>query len=288
MNSHGSIGKMTSWTAFVVCCGIVFTLLVACQSTPASVKPKQLMKQHTTFEEDLLELNASAEKHQLMEFNRQADSLLAKWDRKDSTQVPVLLKAICSHLSSYDFQPREARFAALRRYASVALFETQMPFPLEDHFTLLDLLVYANRQMGWEQSADFSKERKRVAESWLANWATMQTSRNPDFDMKNAPDLTVPPPVGMPVGVAPEEVADPVARQAYESAIEKNRQKAQACNDQQVLHQLQLDYRPIMKTFLVEAYQLPPKEVSELQELMDRYRIEVSFQKEIRKGIEQK
>jgi hypothetical protein len=92
----------------------------------------------------------------------------------------------------------------------------------------------------------------------------------------------------MPAGVAPEEVADPVARQAYEAALAENQQKTRAYNEQQVLHQLQLDYQPILKTFLIEAYQSSPQEVSELQVLMDHYGIATTFQQEIRKGIQQK
>jgi hypothetical protein len=130
---------------------------------------------------------------------------------------------------------------------------------------------------------DLSKEKaglKRLAlrretlHLWLSLLAAIDKNLDPAFNPDDVPAVSVePPPSGgaqYPPGVDPAVITDPQARQRYEAAIRKNREKAENYNLQTKLRRLDERLMPRAERFVRLSYTTVAGDQRELGETVKK------------------
>lgn len=119
-----------------------------------------------------------------------------------------------------------------------------------------------------EQAKTF---RERKLQLLLAVINGIDEKRIPNFDFDDAPALSPPPPpeTGLPSGVGPESVKDPVLRSKFEKEIAANAKKAKVYNFQSDLRQLDELTVGNLREHVEIYYTRRAKELAEAEALID-------------------
>lgn len=125
---------------------------------------------------------------------------------------------------------------------------------------------------GQPAGAAWVKERQTRAERWLTV-CTAARVQNAAMPKPTGPlVMHVSPPEGLPSGVGPSSVKDPVLRKKFEEAIERNRQLSEAYSKKSAFQDLEKDVAANAARYLVDAFAKPPFRTDELADLLAKHR----------------
>lgn len=209
----------------------------------------------------------------LVKYEIFVDEIQQKWKQRDKECFARLMVAACGPLSSGRFSSRR-QYELAKRYAIFALENrNSISIPLE-----LQLVGHVATRMsgpGAPKGEAFAECRRKDVEVRLHAWKRLTDALVPNWDPNDTPVINVVPPAatGLPGGIAPEAIKDPVLRAQYERAIESNRQKAEKYNQQ---HKLRLWLKTFPKNaedYLIQAYSHPPCNAEELRKSLNEHKI---------------
>lgn len=117
----------------------------------------------------------------------------------------------------------------------------------------------------------WSRYRRLAAEVLIHTWQRISASLDKDFDTDDKPFINLAPPreTGLPSGVAPKAIKDPILRKKYEQAIADNAKKAKYYSEQSQLRMLDKHFSEKAERYLREIYTRPPVALDELVQLLD-------------------
>ncbi len=150
----------------------------------------------------------------------------------DKEQYAGLMLAIGSPLS-FGGSNNDRRCDLIRKYALSALVNRDaIPLALELDLARSVSLAIAPR-LG-AQDEKFPARRKEGLEVLLHGWTRLADGIDPNWDPKAMPLFSdaVAADFGLPQGIAPKDVADPILRAKYEAAIAENDRKIEKSNEQ--------------------------------------------------------
>jgi hypothetical protein len=133
------------------------------------------------------------------------------------------------------------------------------------------------------QGDAWAKDRRVRAERWLKTWQSIrkQLAALPKSTGPFYINVSPPPETGLPSGVGPEAVKDPVLRKKFEQAIEENRRRAGAYSQKRALEDLDSSVIHRTKRYLIDAFSRSPLRTEELVELLEQYDIAEKTRAEI-------
>lgn len=131
------------------------------------------------------------------------------------------------------------------------------------------------------KSPDWPDTRRRMVELLFQIQASIQAAMDPKFDIKNVPTVNNSPGGGYPSGIAPEAISEREIRIAYEEKLEKIREQIREFNFQYGLRRFDQDFQLTLETVLVDFYQLPPRNPSELDEVLSKHNVETKMKERI-------
>ncbi len=259
----------------VVCLALTQGIALSAGSE-ASAKQEQEFRQDIARIRDVQKSFSSGRENSLNDFERFADELQGKWKLEGKEHYARLMLEVCGPLSSGRFR-EDRRYEVARRYALSALDEPgeislDTELELTGHVVTLMIGPNAPKGQAWEDS------RRKDVEIRLYAWRRLLDSVDPDWD----PDEVVPSPnaiappaeTGLPGGVDPQAVEDPVLRAEYERALEANKRKIEKYSEQYRLHKWLKRYPKRAEEYIVQAYSVAPYNNEELASYLNQYRLD--------------
>lgn len=198
---------------------------------------------------------------------------------KGGEYYPVILE-LCLALNS---TTRPELYEAMRDLA-VSVIDSPREKPPEITGRLLLLLQgdpeYSRGQLRGEK---WGKERHTRTERWLRVWKLIREhlAALPEPAGPRYLHVSPPPETGLPDGVAPSAVKDPVLRKRFEDAIEKNTRNWEAYREKSDLAEFEKHFASGAKRQLIEAYSKPPFQTDELEKSLE----EAGLDKDVRSAI---
>ena len=260
--------------------GLMCLLLAQGIASSASAEASAVEKQE--FKQDVARIRAvekelsPGQENSLSDFERFADELQGKWRLKNKDHYGRLMLEVCGPLSSGRFR-EDRRYEVARRYALSALDKPQelsLDTELELTGHVLTLMIGPNAP----KEQDWTRLRRKDIEIRLHAWRRLLDSIDPDWDPDEellGPNAIAPPAeTGLPGGVDPQAIEDPVLRAAYERAIEANRQKLERYNEQYRLHKWLKRYPKRAEEYIVQAYSVAPYDNDELTKSLNDCRLD--------------
>ena len=178
---------------------------------------------------------------------------------------------VCNLLSSFDFREYQRQTQLVKQYADAAL--ANAPFLALQ--TELQLLAHLEEDFGGPggTKTEWTSKRRSRAARWMTALQRLENETQADFNFNDLPQINIEPPPGtnLPAGIAPEAIQDPALRKEYETAIQKNQQKADTFARQFQLRELRNRYRPLGVRYIARAYSRPPFDEAELQQLLNEH-----------------
>jgi hypothetical protein len=172
---------------------------------------------------------------------------------------------ICDALSINVIDTRK-QDQLIEQYATRALEQAKWDksddFPLEQGFELLVHLFYKDGAIdsrGDAKACDWQKKRSAEAKLWASFWQKLERSIDADWNVRDRPMLSVPPPNGS---------KDPNVLAEYNAEVEKNAGKTRKYNQQYKLRKLQKQFLPKAEKYFIRAYSLPPSNIDELRQYL--------------------
>lgn len=172
---------------------------------------------------------------------------------------------ICLRLGTKDL--REDRQQETLNYYLKGSLGEYSSLPLKVQMSIVDFLKNDVRFSKNLNSQDCSKYRTIAAKLVFNAWNRLRRSLDKNFDMNKKPFLNVSPPIetGMPSGVTPEAIKDPVLREKYEKEIADNLIKIKYYNQQYVLHEMDKQFSDDAEKYLIDVYSKLPFALKELE-----------------------
>lgn len=136
------------------------------------------------------------------------------------------------------------------------------------------LLGFVRRNLSSAAPA-WPNERSAKAQLWLHAWGQLERDINRSFNFNDHPFLNIAPPsdTGLPAGVSPEAIKDPLLRARYEAAIAENTRKTIEFNRQFELKYLDGILPKNAEEYLVKVYSEPPHNDQQLNIYLISYGI---------------
>jgi hypothetical protein len=256
----------------LLCLLFVYGIAVGAKGEISAVEKQE-------FQQDMARIRAveknlsPGEENSLADFAQFADGLQSKWWSKSKELYARVVIALCGPLSSGRFQD-DRRYELARRYALSVLAKpgevsADTELELTGHVETLMIGPHAPKGQAWEQA------RRTDVEVRLHAWRRLLDSIDPRWDPNEvilSPNAVTPPAAtGLPGGVDPNAIADPVLRAEYEQALAANQRKIEAYNEQYKLHKWLKRYPKRAEEYIVQAYSVAPYNNEELTSLLNKY-----------------
>jgi len=203
----------------------------------------------------------------------------SKWSQKDKQMYGALMvHSLRSWRSAYKRADKKAPINLIRQY-TVQVLSTYDPnkpdnISVETEFDLVSILheeyTYSK---GKRTDQDWASARRKGAERWFHVWQRLEKAIDKNWDPNDIAEINVPLPPGAAgeAGMSPKYIKDPVLRAKYEAAIEKNREKIRIRNEQLKLRNIRKRYFRIVEKYLVSTYSIPPFNIEDLKQYLDKY-----------------
>lgn len=223
-------------------------------------------------EQELDRLERFAAAKDLHWFEQTLKEIENKWNQAQPEDYFALVLQICSVLSSADFDDKQRRAVLIQRLATRALKKHGIPLEIELGL-LLQLEMLPEQLKAEAQGEAWSTRRSDAVKLWFRAWQRLEQSIDRDFDFSDVPEKNVAPPLGAGVipGMSSEYIVNPKAREAYEEAIERNRQKGENYSKQRKLRDLEEMFSSRAEQFIIGAYSQPPFDPEELNHYLESY-----------------
>jgi hypothetical protein len=224
----------------------------------------------------------------LKAYEKFADDIDRKWRQKNRADHARLMLNICRPLSSGTFK-ESRRYDVARTYALAAL---EMPdkIPLATELELVGHVTTLRIGPGAVKGEKFAGRRTEDATVRLHAWKRLMNAVDPKWDPDKVTwtgNIAPPASTGLPAGVDPAAIKDPKLRKEYEAAIERNRQKAEAYNEQYAARKWLKRFPKRAEREIVQAYSHPPFATEELKKLLYEHLPDKEAAARILKAVEQ-
>ncbi|MHC4444284.1 MAG: hypothetical protein ACYTF1_17755 [Planctomycetota bacterium] len=260
----------------IFCIGVVVVcLLVASISLgaglTASEKEKQEYKQELSRIKSLRKSFKPGKVNDLKKYEKFADKIHSKWGKRNKEHNARLMLEVCKPLSSGTFKD-DRRYKLARKYA-LSVLETADSIPLTLELELTGHVVTLMCIPSAAKGDDFAQRRKKDVEIRLHAWKRLLDAIDPKWDPDERLISNIVPPAatGLPSGVDPAAIKDPVLRAEYEAAIKKNSEKNEKWGAQYKLSKWLKRYPKRAEEYIVRAYSKPPFNLKELEQYLKKY-----------------
>ncbi len=191
----------------------------------------------------------------------------AEWlAKKSPAYYPVILD-VCLAMNST--RTTEPGIDEAIRDLAVAAIDSPAEKPVA---VVAKLLLFLHGDSDYLADTAWVKKRQTRAERWLTV-CTAARVQNASMPKPSGPlVMHVSPPEGLPTGVGPSAVKDPVLRKKFEEAIERNRQLSEAYGKKSAFEDLEKDVAANAARYLVDAFAKPPFRTDELADLLAKHR----------------
>jgi len=253
---------------------LVFALVLpawyaaAADGSPVDKAPEQRRRE---FED---RIKALQERGTDADFQRLVEDVKVSWGpAKDADYFRTILK-LCGALDSTG-AAHPGRFDLARQLATTAL-DDPADKPIEVEVKLLLCLQsdpdYTKGELRGER---WEAARPVRARRWLARWRTLkeQTAKAEAAGGPVTGNVMPPRKTGLPSGIDPSEIKDPVLRKEYEDAIARNTERGAANRRKYDLDHLEPLFTGAAKRYLIDAYSKPPFQTDELAKSLQEYGI---------------
>lgn len=240
-------------------------------SPEASEMEKQEYKQELNRIKSLRKSFKSGSVNDLKGYEKFADAIQNKWNKKNKEYYARLMLEICGPLSSGDFKGNRPRTLARKYALSVLETPDAVPLTLEleltGHVMTLMCTPYAPK------GEDFAQRRKKDVQIRLHAWKRLIDAIDPNWDPNEV--LWSPNAVGAAMGfpgtVAPASIKDPKLCAEYEAAMERNNQKIERYTEQSRLHKWLKRFPRHAEPYIIRAYSKLPFDLDELGQYLNNY-----------------
>jgi len=266
------VAKNITISLLVLACLSLVQNITFGASPEASEMEKQEYKQELNRIKSLRKSFRPRPVNDLKEYEKFADEIQNKWNKKNKEHYARLMLEICGPLSSGDFKGNRPRTLARKYALSVLETPDAVPLTLEleltGHVMTLMCTPYAPK------GEDFAQGRKKDVQIRLHAWKRLIDAIDPNWDPNeeiwspNAVGLNMGLPAG---GIAPEGIKDPKLRAEYEAALQKNRQKIERHSQQRRLHDWLKRFPKRAEQYIIQAYSRPPFNLEELEKYLNQY-----------------
>jgi hypothetical protein len=210
-----------------------------------------------------------------------ADEIEKKWSGRDESHYGSLMFSIINSFSLTDAE-RAMQTALSQKYALLTLkrFEN---IPVEIALLIIPFLQVDVDTDTLQGSVSREEHRKEKVLWWFRGWQRLDREIDKNFDVNDAPRGNISPPTitGLPSGAAPSAIKDPKLRREYESALAKNKEKAQHFNRQYKLIQLNQIFPRQAELYISSAYSRRHVNLEELKQFLETYISDLSARKTI-------
>lgn len=258
-------------------CSLVLMCLLVVQNTTfgaiseASETEKQQYKQDRAQVKALRKSFKPGPVNDLEKYEKFADEIQNKWNKKNKELYARLMLKVCGPLSSGRFKG-ERRYEVARKYALAALTHANN-ISLTAELELTGHVVTSMAGRKTPKGADFAQRRKKDIQIRLHAWKRLVDAIDLTWDPKE--ELLGPNGVGammgLPSGIAPESVGDPKLRAEYEAALEVNKKKIARYSEQNRLHKWLKRFPRNAEPYIIQAYSKPPFDLDELEKYLKDY-----------------
>jgi hypothetical protein len=222
-----------------------------------------------TYETAVSALEAARNTGKLEDVRQTIDAYERQAGSSNHWESSRLLRHACDVINSHDFGDHKGQMDLIWTYARRALQRS--------HYASLEqeLRLLAHLQYDYEDGSEpWPEKRSARSRSWLrALQLLAEATREAALD-----DLprhkTAPPALGLPLGIAPEQVADADTRNLYRSEIDRNREDAEAFALRWKMKHLRRTYESLGAKYICSAYAREPFDLLELKHLLDAYMID--------------
>ena len=235
--------------AWYVMAGICFSLmtLVWAQNRPSSKAPDVSSKQNQDNDEDIaktkVKIRELVDTNDLLGLAQMGNEIAEKWEKRGSIYYPYLLVEICGNIASQDFKNNE-QYVLAKECAMRALKNTDKML-VEHELALVSLLNDTTEYtVGIKKQYEWEEDRRVRAKYWCHAWNKLTQEIDPNFSVGTDR------PISRPI-ITDKETAF-------------NRKYTR----QKTLLRLKDSYSERLESFFINAYQIPPDDVTELQSLL--------------------
>ena len=198
------------------------------------------------------------------------EEIKAEWSAKKSAALyPVILEVCVALNSARTTEPGVDQFI---QELVVAAIDSPAEKPAE---VVAKLLLFLESDFDYSSGklagAEWASERAVRAERWLKVCKSVREQNAALPKPSGEVQLNVSPPEGLPSGVGPEAVKDPVLRKQFEEAIELNTRRHEANQKKRMFDDLEKDVASDSARYLVEAFSKPPFRTDDLAKLLAEY-----------------
>ena len=201
----------------------------------------------------------------LEEVGRDIDAQSAELTLTEYVDLVRRFSEVVSSSSSLDTARRNR---LLIEYILTALSRAAKA-PLVERMSLLRLLPMPSETPP-DSAQLWAARRDEAVARWLEVWKEVRELIDPLFDPADRPSLNVAPPSGRirRPGTAPEEIADPADREAYEQALRQNADRLRQYSSQLELREWLRQLEAHVPVFLSHAYTIGPDATEDLERLL--------------------
>ncbi len=228
-------------------------------------------------------------------FEKFADEIESKWSKKNKNYYGYSMIEVC-RLFQYNLYDATWKMLC-RKYALIALNHRDA-LPVERAFTLTDLVAIPTRGLGAVKGKDYAKCRRENTEVELHMWKRLIDAIAPSWDRDEIFTSHPPCPTGetynglITPGMSPENYVDPEIRAKYAETLEQYKKRRKWHSEQRKLRDMLKKRSGRAPEYISKLYSLPPFDMEELQDLLDKYieneSTRLKIIETVRKNIEEK
>lgn len=256
------------------------------KSNPSKILNASVNQQNDTiqgeFEQQLQRLRAFRETGSLEELLNEGNKIEKQWGKSGGESYGRLMLEFLGALTHSRYTNDRVQELS-QDYATQSLKKADT-FDLEIEWRLLSFLRYPHS----EKDKIAIRQRAERVKLWLHIVYRLKREKDENFDPNDLPTLNVTPPRGniRIAGMSPEAIKDPKLRAEYEAALKANAKKLEYYNKQYILRR---DEEFIVKDavkYISKMYSLPPKNLNELQGLLNNFNVSNNLKERIEAEIQ--
>ena len=259
---------------------LVLTCLSLVQNITFGASPEASEIEKQEYKQELNRIKSSRKSfksgsvNDLKGYEKFADAIQNKWNKKNKEYYARLMLEICGPLSSGDFKGNRPRTLARKYALSVLETPDAVPLTLEleltGHVMTLMCTPYAPK------GEDFARRRKKDVQIRFHAWKRLIDAIDPNWNPNDKPFRNVAPPTetGLRHGTSPKVIKNQEMRAIYEKAIERNRLKSVRYLEQSRLHDWLKRFPKRAEAYIIQAYSKPPFNLQEFKQYLDNYTVD--------------